>query len=449
MERKMQTRYMQRENLLLFIGDIVLALAGYYIALTIGAGLKAVEFSSWQRLLAGVFIPGTYIFMFYLADMYDGEIRLKSPNYLIRFLSAVAMAALVGAAIFLMLPSFGSILLISFLSALMAGTLTYFWRFAFERLFRAIWREKRIFILTGPDGCLNYAAMGTAMNEAPRFNFLGAGFREGPALEGMSSRPDAIIVDRMILKQGNEALSKMLEHKFSGTSILDAATFLEAWTGKIHLGYVDDVWFINANIRGVRKGFYNRIVKPLSDLVLSAAGLILLSPIALLTAMLIKIDSEGPVLYRQSRVGGNGRAFELIKFRSMRIDAECNGAVWAALEDPRTTRVGRVIRKLRIDEIPQMWNVLKGEMSFVGPRPERPEFVERLREIIPYYSLRHSVKPGITGWAQVNYSYGASVKDAREKLQYDLYYVKNQSFVLELLILIKTIKVVIFGRGAR
>ncbi|MEK6530937.1 MAG: exopolysaccharide biosynthesis polyprenyl glycosylphosphotransferase [Deltaproteobacteria bacterium] len=445
----MQTRYIQRENLLLFIGDIVLALAGYYIALTIGAGLKAVEFSSWQRLLAGVFIPGTYIFMFYLADMYDGEIRLKSPNYLIRFLSAVAMAALVGAAIFLMLPSFGSIVLISFLSALMAGTLTYFWRFAFERLFRAIWKGKRIFILTGPDGCLNYAAMGEAMNEASRFNFIGAGFKEGPALEGMSSFPDAIIIDRMILKQGDDALSKMLEHKFRGTSILDAATFLEAWTGKIHLRYVDDIWFINAKIRGVRKGLYNRIVKPLSDLVLSAAGLILLSPIALLAAMLIKIDSEGPVLYRQSRVGGGGKAFELIKFRSMRIDAESNGAVWAELEDPRTTRVGRVIRKLRIDEIPQMWNVLKGEMSFVGPRPERPEFVERLNQAIPYYSLRHSVKPGITGWAQVNYSYGASVKDAREKLQYDLYYVKNQSFILEILILIKTIKVVIFGRGAR
>ncbi len=445
----MHISHIQKGNLLLFIGDIVLVLAGYYIALTIGAGFNALEFRTWQHFFVGIFIPGTYIFMFYLADLYDEEIRAKSLNYIIRFLSAVAIAALVGAAIFLMFPSFESHTLISLLSALFAGILTYFWRFALERLFKAIWKSKKVFVLFGPDCRHDYAAMSEAIGKGRRFNLLGASV-EDPGAEDMAAGSDAIVVDSMILKKGNdEVVRKILEHKFRGANIYDVATFFEACTGKIHLGYVDDVWFINARIRGVKKGFYNSNIKPLSDFFISLAGLILASPIALLAAVLVKIDSEGPALYRQSRVGRNGKTFELIKFRSMRIDAENNGAVWAEIEDPRTTRVGRVLRKLRIDEIPQMWNVLKGEMSFVGPRPERPEFVERLREGIPYYSHRHSVKPGITGWAQVNYSYGASVKDAHEKLQYDLYYIKNQSIILDILILVRTIKVVMFGRGAR
>ena len=170
-------------------------------------------------------------------------------------------------------------------------------------------------------------------------------------------------------------------------------------------------------------------------------------PIALVTAILIKLDSTGPVFYRQERVGKNGAPFIVVKFRSMRTDAEKAGPVWASEQDDRTTRVGRIIRKLRIDEIPQFWNIIRGEMDFVGPRPERPHFVSQLAQEIPYYQQRHLIAPGLTGWAQIKYPYGASIEDARQKLQYDLYYIKNQSLILDAIILFETIKIIVFGRG--
>jgi exopolysaccharide biosynthesis polyprenyl glycosylphosphotransferase len=179
------------------------------------------------------------------------------------------------------------------------------------------------------------------------------------------------------------------------------------------------------------------------------AGGVLSLPVALLAALLIKLESPGPALYRQERVGKNGRPFTIMKFRSMRADAEKSGPVWARDKDDRVTRVGRVIRKIRVDEIPQFWNILKGEMSFVGPRPERPHFVRQLAEEIPFYEQRHLIAPGLTGWAQIKYPYGSSVEDARQKLQYDLYYVKNQSLVLDAIILFETVKTILFGRGAR
>ena len=183
---------------------------------------------------------------------------------------------------------------------------------------------------------------------------------------------------------------------------------------------------------------------------LGLAGLIISSPVAILTAILIKLDSRGPVFYRQERVGQNGHNIKVIKFRSMKTDAEADGKpVWARSDDDRVTRVGRIIRKIRVDEIPQFWNIIKGEMSFVGPRPERPHFVEQLAKEIPFYEHRHLTAPGLTGWAQIKYPYGASVEDARRKLQYDLYYIKNQSLALDLVIIFETVKTVLFSRGGR
>ncbi|HVF50817.1 MAG TPA: sugar transferase, partial [Pyrinomonadaceae bacterium] len=176
-------------------------------------------------------------------------------------------------------------------------------------------------------------------------------------------------------------------------------------------------------------------------------GALISLPIALVTAILIKLESPGPALYKQERVGKNGRPFTSMKFRSMRMDAEKNGPVWSRTGDDRTTRVGRIIRKIRVDEIPQFWNILKGEMNFVGPRPERPHFVKQLAEEIPFYEQRHLIPPGLTGWAQIKYPYGASIADARQKLQYDLYYIKNQSLVLDAVILFETVKTILFGRG--
>ena len=193
-----------------------------------------------------------------------------------------------------------------------------------------------------------------------------------------------------------------------------------------------------------------KTIKRLSEIILSAVGLILTFPLLTLTALLIRLDSRGPIFFRQERVGENDKTFHILKFRSMIQSAEAEGdAVWAEKDDPRVTRVGRIIRKLRIDDIPQMINVLKGEMSFVGPRPERPEFVVKLKKVIPYYSQRHIVKPGITGWAQIRYTYGSSIEDARIKLQHDLYYIKNMSTLLDLMIIFQTIKVVLLRKGSR
>ncbi|MBV9956779.1 MAG: exopolysaccharide biosynthesis polyprenyl glycosylphosphotransferase, partial [Acidobacteria bacterium] len=198
-----------------------------------------------------------------------------------------------------------------------------------------------------------------------------------------------------------------------------------------------------------RQARLNAFVRVAMHRAVALVGAILSLPLVIITALLIKLESKGPVLYRQERVGRNGRPFTLMKFRSMRVDAEKNGPVWAQDRDDRTTRVGRIIRRIRVDEIPQFWNILRGEMNFVGPRPERPHFIRQLAEEIPYYEQRHLIAPGLTGWAQIKYPYGASVEDARQKLQYDLYYIKNQSLLLDAAILFETIKTIIFSRGAR
>ena len=193
-----------------------------------------------------------------------------------------------------------------------------------------------------------------------------------------------------------------------------------------------------------------RGMKRILDVILSLMGIILFLPFAPIIAVMIKLDSPGPVLFKQLRVGVGEKTFHLYKFRTMRQDAEKNsGAVWATEDDPRITRVGRFLRKSRLDEVPQLFNVLRGDMSFVGPRPERPEFVNKLNERVPYYATRHTVKPGVTGWAQVKYPYGASEEDALDKLRYDLFYIKNYSLLLDLVIILETVKVVLFGRGGR
>jgi sugar transferase (PEP-CTERM system associated) len=227
------------------------------------------------------------------------------------------------------------------------------------------------------------------------------------------------------------------------------ASVYEEYTGKIALENLRPSWLIFST--GFRKGRLLMATKRAFDLVASVAGLLLASPLMALTALILKLESpKDPVFYHQERVGLNGRVFTIHKLRTMRTDAEAGtGPVWSTANDTRVTRVGRFMRKTRLDEIPQLWNVLIGDMSLIGPRPERPAFVEQLTETIPYYGQRHVIKPGVTGWAQVRYSYGASVEDAIEKMQYDLYYVKNLSLMFDLLIALETIKTVVLRRGAR
>lgn len=241
---------------------------------------------------------------------------------------------------------------------------------------------------------------------------------------------------------------QLLQCKLSGIRVTDFVDFYERESGRVDLATLRPSWFIFSD--GFRTGAVVEAVKRGFDIVLALFTLVLVFPLLALTAIAIKCEGRGPILYRQERVGLRGKSFTLLKFRSMSQDAEHDGApVWAAKRDPRITRVGWLIRKIRIDELPQLYNVLCGQMSFVGPRPERPYFVNRLAQSIPYYHERHSVKPGITGWAQVNYPYGASLEDARSKLAYDLYYLKNRGLFLDLIILIRTVRVVLWPDGAR
>lgn len=259
---------------------------------------------------------------------------------------------------------------------------------------------------------------------------------------------DEIVVAVRERRGGALPIAELLECRLSGVRIIDLPAFFERQTGIVPLESVNASWFIFAE--GFDSGAARDLVKRVFDLTVSAALLIVSLPIMIITALAIKLESRGPVFYTQERVGQFGKPFTIYKFRSMYTDAEKDGLPqWARQNDDRTTRVGRIIRRLRIDELPQLINVFLGQMSFVGPRPERPYFVQELTAQIPYYNARHSLKPGITGWAQVRFPYGASVEDAMGKLQYDLYYVKNHSLFLDLMILLLTVQVVILGKGAR
>jgi sugar transferase (PEP-CTERM system associated) len=249
-------------------------------------------------------------------------------------------------------------------------------------------------------------------------------------------------------KRGVMPYKELLNCKVRGINIIDGESFYERITGKLLVEKINPSSLIFSD--GFKKSPVTRFEKRVLGLLVSAIMLICLSPLLILVAIAIKLDSLGPVLFSQERVGEDGEIFEIYKFRSMKTDAEKEcGPVWACEGDPRITRVGRIIRKLRIDELPQLWNVLRGNMSFVGPRPERPYFAERLKKIIPYYGERFSVKPGVTGWAQILYPYGASDEDALEKLKYDLYYIKNMSLVMDLMVIFHTVKIVLLGRGSR
>ncbi len=272
----------------------------------------------------------------------------------------------------------------------------------------------------------------------------------GESLLMMAQRYEAreIVVTHTDRRGDAFLMDQLLECALSGVRVIDAATFFEREACQIRLDSLQPSYLIFGG--GFDQSFVRAAVKRSFDLAASAAIGIVSLPVMLGAAAAIALDDGGPVFYQQERVGRNGRRFRVLKFRSMRVDAEADGLpTWAALDDPRVTRVGRLLRTLRIDELPQLFNVFRGEMSFVGPRPERAYFVDQLTGEVPYYNVRHSIKPGVTGLAQVRYQYGASTGDAIQKLQYDLYYVKNNSLFLDLMILIDTVQVVLLGKGSR
>ncbi len=322
--------------------------------------------------------------------------------------------------------------------------------------------KRRVIVL----GAGTRASRILALSEQPGVNFIVAGFvlmgETDPIIRTATPRSDipnlaAHIVDLnasevvLALDERRNALpmKDLLRVRTTGVQVSEISSFLERETGRIDLKSVNPSWLIFSDGFASSR-MLSSVFKRAFDIFASATLLILTLPVILLTAIAIKLESRGPAFYRQRRVGLYNEGFDIVKLRSMRQDAEIAGkAVWAAEDDPRITRIGRFIRKVRIDELPQTWTVLKGEMSFVGPRPERPQFVEQLEDQLPYYAERHMVKPGITGWAQINYPYGASIEDARHKLEYDLYYAKNYSPFLDLLILLQTLRVVLWPAGAR
>lgn len=270
---------------------------------------------------------------------------------------------------------------------------------------------------------------------------------EGWLLEACRAAGADEIVVAAVERRGRLPMRALLRCRLAGIPVCEYHDFLERETGRVDLERLRPGWLVFRE--GFGHGERDAVAKRLLDLVLASVGLVLAAPLLLLASVAVKLEDGGPVLFRQERVGRNGVPFHMLKLRSMRVDAERDGPRWAALGDRRVTRVGRVLRRTRIDELPQLVNILKGEMSFVGPRPERPVFVQQIVELLPYFPVRHQLRPGLAGWAQLNHPYAADIEDTRIKLEYDLYYVKNWSLFLDLLILTQTLRVIVWGNGAR
>ena len=379
-----------------------------------------------------------------------------------RLVVAVALGIILLSLVFFLLPPVSfwrSSLLYATLIALAALTLA---RMLLKEPLGGETFRRRVLVLGAGPRAARIEAL--ARESGAGFAVVGfVGMNDGPAAvagavgrDDIASLPDHLLRLRagevvLALEERRNALplNDLLRIKTTGVEVHDFSTFLERETGRVDLDSLNPSWLIFSD--GFSAGRrLSGIAKRLFDLGVSLAILLATAPLIALAALAVRLETPGPAFFRQRRVGRYGQPFEVVKIRSMRIDAEVGGkAVWAQKDDPRVTRVGRVLRTLRIDELPQAWSVLKGEMSFVGPRPERPQFVADLEARLPYYGERHVVKPGITGWAQINYPYGASVEDAREKLEFDLYYAKNYSPFLDILILLQTLRVVLWPEGAR
>jgi sugar transferase (PEP-CTERM system associated) len=398
---------------------------------------------------------------FYYNDLYDLTVVQSSRELIIRLLQATGAAAIVLAVACVTVPS----LILdpsTFLTALGVFVIAVVsWRVAFNYFAHDPHLEERVLIVgTGHTAQLVARQIGRQQDFAYRLvGFVDDG--EGVQLVrhdevlGNASDLRAIIADHQVERiivglsdrRGRLPIEQLLQAKLSGVRVEDATTTYERLTGKILIDDLKPSWLIFSD--GFRASRVTRLIKRMLDLSLSMIGFVLAAPLMALTALAIKLDSPGPILYSQERVGENGRVFTVYKFRSMCTDAERGQPVWARDKDDRVTAVGRFIRVTRLDELPQLWNVMRGDMSFVGPRPERPFFVEQLAREIPFYMQRHAVRPGVTGWAQVKYQYGSSIEDAMEKLRYDLYYIKHMSIFFDLTIVLDTVKVILFGKGAK
>ena len=452
-------RYVSPRGLTVFGCEILLIFGSVAIAARAHGAGADVAHDVWKIAL----ITGLCQLCFYYNDLYDLTIVHSSRELLIRLLQAAGAATILVALLYLLIPSIalGNRIFVSSLVIFLIAIIA--WRLLFNRLAYASNLEERVLIVGTGATARMVARQIQAQHD---FGYRVIGYIEdaptrgqgvlNPATLGAAEDIPRIVehyaVDRIIVglsdRRGRLPISELLQAKLSGVRVEDATTTYERLTGKILIDDLKPSWLIFSD--GFVISRWTRFSKRLFDLVFASVGFALAAPLTLLTALAVYLDSDGPVLYCQERVGEQGRTFTVFKFRSMRVDAEREGTpMWAKAKDDRVTRVGRFIRKTRLDELPQLWNVLRGDMSFVGPRPERAFFVEQLAKEIPFYQQRHAVKPGVTGWAQIKYEYGSSIEDAMEKLRYDLYYIKHLSIALDLSIVFDTVKVVMFGKGAK
>jgi sugar transferase (PEP-CTERM system associated) len=451
-------RYVSPRGLTVFGCEILLIFGSVAIAARAHGAASAVAADLWKIAL----VTGLCQICFYYNDLYDLTIVHSSRELLIRLLQAAGAASIIIALLYLVAPSIaiGNGIFVSSLVIFLIAIVA--WRLLFNRLAYAANLEERVLVVgSGPTARMvarqmqsehdfGYRVVGFINDEAGGHGVL------NPATLGAPQDIPRIVkefdVDRIVVglsdRRGKLPISELLDAKLSGVRVEDATSMYERLTGKILVDDLKPSWLVFSD--GFVISRWTRFQKRAIDLVLASVGVVLSAPLTLLTALAVYLDSDGPILYCQERVGENGKIFTVFKFRSMRVDAEKGGTpIWATDQDDRITRVGRIIRKTRLDELPQFWNVLRGDMSFVGPRPERPFFVEQLAREIPFYQQRHAVKPGLTGWAQVKYQYGSSIEDAMEKLRYDLYYVKHLSLSFDVSIVFDTVKVILFGKGAK
>lgn len=455
---RISRHYISNSFFLILAGDLAMLLAS--VALTYWWVDWVGDGPLWPK---AVVLAATTLLLFYLGDLYHFQLQLDRGELFLRIGLASAIAAVLTAAIGYAIPSlrFGRMAFLAITASSSLGLMVF--RLMTRDLISHQLLQQRVLVLgtdladviisdEGRHDTIPFRIIGFLDDDPAAQDNLPPGYDlRGKVKELLAVvenlRPDILLV-ALTNMRGILPVHDILECRFRGIRVEEWPSFFEKLTGKIFVSSLRSGWLIFSD--GAVKTRLTETIRRALDVGLSLIGLILSAPIMGLAALSIKADSAGPVFFRQERVGKDGKVFVLYKFRTMCVDAErLTGPVWASEDDPRVTRVGRVLRKIRLDETPQMFNVLIGDMSFIGPRPERPVFVNQLKEQIPLYVLRFAVKPGITGWAQVRYSYGSTVEDALEKLQYDLYYIKNMSIFLDLLILLKSLQVVLFGRGAR
>lgn len=402
----------------------------------------------------------------YYADLYSIDSISKIKDICLKLLKSLGNAAILLAVTYFLFPHFVVRADVFILSLIVLYGFILAWRLAYNEILKRGLFDKKIVII-GSDGLAQQIVNEINNKKDCGYNIaciVLEKYHKGTISEartpiirkrkytGLSNLVKKLKIDAIVVaikeKRSQLPTEELLKCKLDGYEILDGNSFYEMLKGKLDVTIINPGWLIFSD--GFKKSRITLFSKRMIDILLSAVLLLLLFPLLLIIVLMIKVDTKGPVFYSQERVGKNKELYSMLKFRSMYVNAEeKSGPVWAEAKDVRVTRVGSIIRLLRIDEIPQIWNVLKGEMSFIGPRPERDFFVEELEKQIPFYNERFTVKPGISGWAQVNYDYGANVEDAIEKLNYDLFYIKNMSIFMDLMIVFKTMKTVICRKGAR